>query len=236
MEFTLDIARLREILAQEYARAGEDIRSLGPVSALAVSGQRHDQRVAAADDIDTLACRTGCAWCCHFTIDVRPAEVFRILDYMRQSLSSEEQGRVFSEVHENSRLMSALADGERAMKNVKCPFLSQGQCAIYEARPQSCRNYHATDVAGCRRSYEEPENLEIDPEFAPGVYQAGGAHVEAFSAAMRDAGYDESAYELNSALAIALSQVDARERFEARRLPFVGLTGEEVVAEFDDLV
>jgi hypothetical protein len=55
---------------------------------------------------------------------------------------------------------------------------------------QSCRNYHATNVAGCRQSYEEPENLDIDSDFAPGVYQAGGAHVEAVSTAMCDAGYD----------------------------------------------
>src|SRR5450631_2483730 len=66
--------------------------------------------------------------------------------------------------------------------------------------PQSCRNFHATNVAGCRQSYEEPENLDIDPDFAPGPYQAGGAHVEAVSTAMRDAGYDVNAYELNSSM------------------------------------
>jgi Fe-S-cluster containining protein len=70
------------------------------------------------------------------------------------------------------------------------PILNEGRCTVYAARPQSCRNYHATDVAGCRQSYEEPENLDIDPDFAPGVYQAGGAHVEAVSTAMREAGYD----------------------------------------------
>jgi len=61
------------------------------------------------------------------------------------------------------------------------------------------------------------------------------AHVEAFSSAMSDAGFDTDAYELNSALAAALSQADARARFEAHERPFQDLEGEEVVPEFDDL-
>src|SRR6201999_2159288 len=97
-----------------------------------------------------------------------------------------------------------------------CPFLYEEKCTVYDARPQSCRNYHATSVAGCRQSYEQPENLDIDPEFAPGVYQAGSAHVEAVSNAMRGAGYDVDAYELNCALDAALSEPGARERFDSK--------------------
>jgi hypothetical protein len=67
------------------------------------------------------------------------------------------------------------------------------------------------------------------------VYQAGGAHVEAVSTAMRDAGYDVNAYELNCAFDAALSQPRARERFESGLKPFTGLSGEEVPDEFDDL-
>jgi hypothetical protein len=67
------------------------------------------------------------------------------------------------------------------------------------------------------------------------VYQAGGAHVEAFSTAMSAAGYDVNAYELSCALDAALSDPAARERFEARVPPFTPLTGDEVPTEYDDL-
>ena len=110
-----------------------------------------------------------------------------------------------------------------------------GRCTIYAARPQTCRNYHATNAAGCQKSFEEPDNLDIDPDFAPYVYQTGGAHVEAFSAAMSDAGYDVGAYELNGALEAAISDPAARERFLNGSSPFTGVSGEEVPAEFDDL-
>jgi Fe-S-cluster containining protein len=235
MEFTLDIPLIRDILEQEHALARDEIRDLGVLHALENSQQRHDARITAAPDVGTLACRAGCTWCCYFTVDVRAAEVFRILDFVEQSFTLEEKARVYAEVRANSAALRKLGEGERVTRNVKCPFLNEGRCTVYEGRPQSCRNYHATSVVGCRQSYEEPENLNIDPDFAPGVYQAGGAHVEAVSSAMRDAGYDVNAYELNCALDAALSEPAARGRFESGLKPFTGLSGEEVPATFDDL-
>ena len=235
MEFSLDIPLIRDILEREHARAGEEIRNLGVLRALERSQPRHDARIAAAPDVGTLACRAGCTWCCYFTVDVHAAEVFRILDFVEQSFTPEEKVRVYAELRANSVELRKLGDGERVTRNLKCPFLNEGRCTIYAARPQSCRNYHATNVAGCQQSYEEPENLDIDPDFAPGVYQAGGAHVEAVRNATYDAGYDVSVYELNCALDAALSDPGARQRFESRLKPFTGLSGEEVPAEFDDL-
>jgi Fe-S-cluster containining protein len=235
MEFTLDVALIRDILTQERALVDDEMRGSGVFRAFESSQRRHDARIAAAPDVGTLACRAGCSWCCHFTVDVRPAEVFRILDFVERSFTPEEKTRVYAEVRANSAALRKLGEGERVTRNVKCPFLNEGRCTVYETRPQSCRNYHATNVAGCRQSYEEPENLDIDPDFAPGVYQAGGAHVEAVGTAMRDAGYDVSAYELNCALDAARAEPGARARFESGRKPFSGLSGEEVPAEFDDL-
>jgi Fe-S-cluster containining protein len=235
MEFTLDFALIRDILVQERAQARDEIRDLGVLPALQRSQRRHDARIAAASDVGTLACRAGCTWCCYFTVDVHAAEVFGILDFVEQSFSLAEKARVYAEVHANSVALSKLGDGERVTRNLKCPFLSDGRCSIYAARPLSCRNYHATNVSGCQQSYEEPANMDIDPDFAPGVYQTGGAHVEAFRTAMSKAGYDVNAYELNCALDAALAEFAARERFESKSTPFTVLTGEEVASEFDDL-
>lgn len=235
MEFFLDVPQIRRILEQERQQARDEIRDLGVAGALERSQQRHDARIAAAPDVGTLACRAGCTWCCYFTVDVRAVEVFRILDFVEQTFTPAGKERVYAEVRANSAMLKELREGERVMRNLKCPFLSDGRCAIYAARPQSCRNYHATNAAGCQKSYEEPDNLNIDPEFAPGVYQAGGAHVEAFSAAMSEAGYDVKAYELNCALDTALSEPSARERFESKLKLFTGLNGEEVPAEFNEL-
>ena len=163
---------------------------------------------------------------------MRAVEVFAILDFMERELSLEQQARVRREIEANSAMLQGSSDLDRMQRNVKCPFLSAGRCTIYAARPQTCRNYHATDATGCRVSYEQPQNTEIDPEFAPLVYQTGGAHVDAFCSSLQQRGYDISAYELSTALAVAMIDPDARARFEAKQKPFLTLTGNEVATEF----
>jgi len=235
MEISIDLALVRGILAQEGKRARDEIRDEGVVSAYENSRLRHDSRIAAAPDVETLACRAGCNWCCYFSVDVRAVEALTILDFVERTLSVEEKTRIYAEVRANSAALRNLDEVERMRRNVKCAFLSEGRCTIYSARPQTCRNYHATDAAGCQQSYEDPDNLEIDPEFAPAVYQSGAAHVDAFTRAMREAGYDTNVYELNSALEAALSERGASERFAAKSPPFITLSGDDVPAEFDDL-
>jgi Fe-S-cluster containining protein len=234
LEIIIDDALVGEIVTRETLQARADIDRLGPVAAYESSRSRHDARLSAASDAHTLACKSGCYWCCYFTVDVRAVEVFSILDFMAHELSAAEQVRVRGEIEANSAMLRDLSDLERMRRNVKCPFLAQGRCSIYEARPQTCRNYHATDVAGCRASYERPDDTEIDPEFAPLVYQSGGAHVDAFCSALQERGYDTQAYELSTALAAAMADVESRARFEAKQLPFPTLTGTEVPPEFLD--
>jgi Fe-S-cluster containining protein len=233
MEITIDVALVGKIVAREYDQACGEIAALGPLAAYERSQQRHDQRLAAAPDVATLACKTGCSWCCHFTVDVRPVEVLRILDVLDTQFSSDERERLQRQIAANSVVLAQLDDIERMQHNLQCPFLADARCSIYAARPQTCRNYHATNAAGCQQSFEEPDNLDIDPEFAPLVYQAGGAHVDAFSKAMGEAGYDITAFEMNTALAAAMAQPQlTRQRFEAKQPPFDSLQGDEVPLEF----
>ena len=231
MEITLDSDFIRSIAAREYDQARADLRDGEIVRAFERSQRRHDERIAAAPDVGTLACRAGCTWCCYFSVDVRAVEVFAILDVIEREFTAEQKARVYAEIHANSAKLRGLDEMERMRRNVKCPFLSEGRCTIYAVRPQTCRNYHATNVEGCRQSYEQPDNLDIDPEFAPYVYQAGGAHVDAVMAAMRDAGYDVNVYELNTAFEAALTDPAARQRFETKQRPFTMLSGNDVPLE-----
>lgn len=235
MEITIDFETVRRVAAHELARAREDIAALGPVAALERSQRRHDERLAGAPDADTLACKSGCSWCCHFTVDVRAVEVVRIVELIAQRMTPQEQERVRGEIRRNAALLRELDDVERMQQNIRCAFLSEGKCTVYEARPQTCRNYHATSAAGCQQSFEQPDNLDIDPEFAPLTYQVGGAHVDAFSKALIDAGYDAAVYEMNVALDAAFAQGDVRARFEARLTPFADLPGADAPHEFLDL-
>jgi Fe-S-cluster containining protein len=233
MEFEINFDAVEKITSQEYAQARAELAEAGPVQALRHSLARHDQRLAAAADAPRLACKAGCYWCCYFSVDVRAVEVFNILEHVERELSAQEQARIYSEIATNSALLKSLPEDERVQRNIKCPFLNTGRCTIYSARPQTCRNYHATNVSGCEQSFNEPENLDIDPDFAPLVYQTGGAHVDAFATAVSHAGYDVKAYELNVALAAALENPnETRRLFDAKQAPFADLQGVDVPSEW----
>jgi Fe-S-cluster containining protein len=235
MEFDIDTALVDAIVSDEMRQARADLAALGPIGALAQSQRRHDARLEAAADAPTLACKAGCFWCCYFTVEVRAVEVMRIVDFMHNEMAAADRERISTEIHTNSAALATLDEDTRLRHNLKCPFLHLGRCSIYAVRPQTCRNYHATNAAGCERAYREPENDDIDPEFAPLVYQSGGAHVDAFSTAMQDAGYDIAAYELNAALDVALTEPRAtRARFEAKLSAFPAIEGIEVITEFID--
>ncbi len=233
MEFAIDFATVRRIVADETQHAQADIAELGAVPAYRRSLQRHDARLANAADANTLACKAGCAWCCHFSVDVRPVEVLNIVEFVQQNFSSEAQQQLRIEVQANSDVLSQLNDMQRMQHNIKCPFLIDSRCSIYAARPQTCRNYHATSAVGCQQSYEQPDNFDIAPEYAPLVYQSGAAHVDAFSKVMQDIGYDIAAYELNSALNAALTDpVTTQQCFDARLPVFMGIEATDVPMEF----
>jgi Fe-S-cluster containining protein len=233
MDFEIDFPRVQRITSEELAQARDEIAALGPVQALRRSLQRHEARLAAAPDAATLACRAGCAWCCHFSVDVRAVEVFSILEFVEQTFTASERERVWKEINANAALLHSLSDLERVQRNIKCAFLVDSRCSIYAVRPQTCRNYHATDVVGCQQSFDEPGNLDIDPDFAPLVYQVGGAHVEAFAKAMSEASYDVKAYELNAAFSQTLRRpAQAEARFNAKQHPFSELDGMDVPSEW----
>lgn len=236
MEFDIDSKLVRSIVADEGAKTRADLAAGGPLLALERSQARHEARLAAAPDAPTLACKAGCFWCCYFTVDIRPVEALRIAEYLQNEVADADRARIVQEIETNSAAFAQLDDDERARSNTKCPFLHLGRCSIYPVRPQTCRNYHATDSAGCKQAYEEPDNDDIDPDFAPLVYQSGGAHVDAFSVALSESGYDVDAYELNMAMAVVLADpAGARARFDAKQCVFPTLDGVEVPADYVDI-
>jgi Fe-S-cluster containining protein len=235
MEFAIDFVTVRRIVADETRHAQTDMEALGALPAYQRSLQRHDARLANAADANTLACKAGCSWCCNFSVDVRPVEVLNIVQFVRQHFSAAAQRQLRTEVEANAQVLANLDDMQRMQHNIKCPFLIESRCSIYEVRPQTCRNYHATSSVGCQQSYEQPDNFDIAPEYAPLVYQSGAATVDAFSKVMQDVGYDVAAYELNSALTVALSDVTTvQQRFAAKLPVFPSLDATDVPMEFID--
>jgi len=235
MEFTIDFELVRRLARTEYRLATNEITELGIGEAFQRSLQRHDQQLAHANDASTLACKQGCSWCCHFSIDIRAIEAFNIVAFMKENFDKERIAEIQKEIEINHSLLSALDDEQRMRQNVKCPFLQEGRCSIYSMRPQTCRNYHATNSAGCKQSYEQPENVNIAPEYAAVTFQTGAAQVDAFARAMSEAGYSTDVYELNSALREVLLDGEGTWQCFSNKLPPFGSNGHDVPLEFAEM-
>ena len=224
MEVEIDTEIFGKIARAEYDTAIASIGKRG-WRAVVASHERLDRviEVAAQKASSKAACQAGCWYCCYYKVDVRAEEVFRIVDFVRSNFKSDRAKRLRDDVAENANIMRDLSREARLAANLKCPFLDEGTCSIYAARPRRCRTFHAMDVAGCKKSYEEPTNLGIPNTFNSKVFTAGEAQVDGFTKALVDSGYDTEVYELNLALAKTLTDSKPRRRFEKRKKALPGL-------------
>jgi Fe-S-cluster containining protein len=212
-----------QITQREHALSRAELKSLGWKPALAASQKRQDAMAGliASTLTPPLACKAGCSYCCHYKVGARAEEVFQIVDFVRTKFSAPRLQRLQEDVARNAATMRVKTSAEQLAANLPCPLLDNGQCSVYAVRPASCRKFHATDVAGCKQSFDEPENLAIAHSMVPGLLHTGNAHVKGLRQAFADAGYDGNTYELNAALAAALSDGTPKRRFEKHKKAFV---------------
>ena len=212
-----------QITQREHALSRAELKSQGWKPALAASQKRQDAMAGliASTITPPLACKAGCSYCCHFKVGARAEEVFQIVDYVRTKFSAPRLQRLQEDVARNAATMRGKTSEEQLAVNLPCALLDNGQCSVYAVRPASCRKFHATDVAGCKQSFDEPENLAIPHSMVPGLLHTGDAHVKGLRQAFADSGYDGYTYELNAALAAALSDGTPKRRFEKGKKAFV---------------
>jgi len=212
-----------QITQREHALSRADLKSQGWKSALAASQKRQDAMAGliASTLTPPLACKAGCSYCCHYKVDARAEEVFQIVDYVRTKFSAPRQLQLLEDVARNAADLRGKTREEQLSANLACPLLDDGQCSVYAVRPARCRTFHATDVAGCKQSFDEPDNLAIPHSLVPGLLHTGEAHLKGLRQAFNDAGYDGNTYELNAALAAALRDGTPKRRFEKRKKAFV---------------
>ena len=102
------------------------------------------------------ACRAGCAHCCHQTVGGTPPAVFAIHAHLRATRTPAELDAVARRIRaadDNTRGMATL---DRVSPDLPCPFLVDGCCSIYEARPLACRGTNSLDASACERSLHDP--------------------------------------------------------------------------------
>lgn len=208
---------------QEYIRSASQIKSSkDTITALSKSYERYDNLIARAinDSSTKPACKAGCAFCCHYKVEVRAHEMLLIRDYMDKTFTAEKIQTVLAEAAANAAIIRNITPEQHLTTNLKCALLQDNQCSIYPVRPFRCRNFHSTDANACEQSHNDPHNMEIATGMIEDVAMYADAHTQGFEAAAEQTGRDARIYDFNTALIEVFTEANALKRYKTGKKTF----------------
>jgi len=164
----------------------------------------------------TLACKAGCAHCCHLDVYCPAQVILYIADYIREQFSEDQIHSLLEKLDSYTAIKATIGDG----KNPPCPFLNTDkQCEIYAARPITCRAFTSPDVNMCRKFIEirSPEIKSI-PQHSL-IYRVHEMATTALQAAALRSNRDKAQVRFIPALAQALRNANLEDDWKAGK-PF----------------
>ncbi len=133
----------------------DSIADLG-VSAMISTSKLVDHFLAHAPE-GALACRSGCAHCCHQSVGVTPPEALAIHRHVRATFDPDARERLRTRINALAETARQATKDQRLSPDLPCPFLVEQRCSIYEVRPLSCRGVNSLDAGICEKKLTDPE-------------------------------------------------------------------------------
>jgi hypothetical protein len=166
-----------------------------------------------------MACKQGCAFCCHRPVGTSAPSVFRVAAWLREALAPVELEGVLARLVALDAKTHGTTWTVRDRPPYACALLVDGACSVYEVRPFVCRGWSSADADSCRRGLEH-DGVEMRYDlFQRTTY--GGVE-KGIQLALADAGLDAGDLELTAALRVALENPDACNEWLAGKPVFAG--------------
>ena len=184
----------------EFISSKAELQRLSATQAVVRFYARQDAAIrnAAVEAPKSPACKAGCAYCCYYKVEARAAEILAVKNFVVSRFPPDRLRAVIEQAERNVAEVKDLSHSAHLATNQRCPFLIDDRCSVYEVRPTKCRSFHATDVEGCKASYDEPSNLSIPNSFVEEIFDAANGVAEGFYGALKATGIDSTVYDLNS--------------------------------------
>lgn len=112
-------------------------------------------------------CAPGCCYCCKRAPEATIPEVIRVLHYVLDVFSAEEKAALTNRLDTYAEESAAFRPMHLDASRAACPFLVEGLCSIYPARPLSCRGLNSTDANVCREIADGVTPREKRPSLIP---------------------------------------------------------------------
>ena len=170
----------------------------------------------------TVACRRGCAMCCHMQVEMLPPEAFSLAGWLRRHFAPAALEAVIARLRANVARIQAIGLEARRRSNLPCALLGpDGACTAYEARPAQCRRFHSTRLETCEASFANPADDTIMSPAHELVAHNAQVIVTLAQHGLRDEGLDATPVDMNVALLAALEGSRAERRWRDGKRPFV---------------
>ena len=208
-----EVIALMRVLHELIAEA-RDAGTVAPVMQFLHANMRAAERFAPSQ---LLACRRGCAHCCHTFVSARAPEVL----FVKSAIPGRDRETVRAAVEQAYQVTGTLGPGGRSATAHPCPMLEDGACRVYAARPMTCRMAVSQSAEACARAFAPgagPTHIPV-PDYYPTLRRG---YSIALAGALRRAGFPAWSYEYNAAMRAALARSDAEAAW---------LAGEDVFAE-----
>jgi Fe-S-cluster containining protein len=160
-----------------------------------------------------LACKEGCDWCCYLRVGTAAPEVFRIVAYLRETLSPEELRATKERIIGLEEQRRQLRAGKRADARLPCALLVDHRCVAYSVRPLTCRGFTSSDAHQCELFFKLGKKVAV-PTYRPQLRLTTFV-LDGMRAGVSEAGLKGDLLELTAALRIAFEVPDAFERWVA---------------------
>ena len=198
----------REIAANPSNKLGT-VLSLLKVLVFGRAQQTLDEQTAAAP---RLACKSGCAWCCHLSVEVTIPEALLVA---AQLLDPADRRR--AAVLANAKAFRGLDERQRRRTGTPCAFLVDNRCSVYDDRPLMCRAVMAPAAEGCQAAHAAAlagEPIPLVQLYVVAQYFILGDQ-SGFRGILSDMGLQDDLVELTQAVAAILDDPTLIERWLA---------------------
>lgn len=174
---------------------------------------------------EDVACKKGCAFCCHTRVSTSIPEVLVIADILSTHLSIPQKEDLLCRMERLIRSGAPHTIDWWAKTATPCPFLADPPdsiCTIYDIRPFTCRSHHSLCAADCKAAFT---NRTASPIPCYPVLRRGvDLFTAAFIIATRSAGLFAAQVAFIPALFLALQDPSAAERWMAGEELFFAAT------------
>lgn len=161
-----------------------------------------------------LACKKGCAHCCHLAVMTDGATVLRVAEHVRTNLNQAERMLLDMRLIVYEDKVEKMTQSQRSMARIPCPLLVDGACSVHEVRPLICRAFNSYDAEICDQKIRGGGSTSEIPSWNV-PWLLGLALDTGIKEALVESGYKDGDIELGLALKQALDHPHADERWLA---------------------